>query len=158
MVFAVLGNRLYVTKDDGWNWTSLDSGLPDDRSAFEALAADDDYLFVSSGATLWRRPLSGLMSIESRSGYRASEFMLEQNYPNPFNPATSVSYTLPMRSFVSIDVFNVLGERVATLVEGVQEAGTHLIEWNGTSLPSGVYICRLRAGPQSAAIKMLLLR
>jgi hypothetical protein len=78
------------------------------------------------------------------------EYALYQNYPNPFNPTTSIKFALPVESKVSAEIYNILGQRVATLVNGVLNAGYHTIEWNGTnasgqSMGSGVYFVRLSA-------------
>lgn len=78
-------------------------------------------------------------------------FALQQNYPNPFNPTTTISYTLPKDADVSLAVFNVLGQRIAQLANGVQEAGNHDIQWNGKTVngyaASGVYFYRIEAKP-----------
>jgi hypothetical protein len=79
-----------------------------------------------------------------------ASFGLEQNYPNPFNPSTTVSYALPSRSRVEIAVFNLLGQRVATLVDAVQSAGRHEAVWTAGA-PSGVYFCRMSADPLDGA-------
>jgi hypothetical protein len=83
---------------------------------------------------------------------------LEQNYPNPFNPATTITYSLPHRGPVRLEIFNALGERVASLVEGVQEAGEYHVRWNAESAPSGVYFYRLMAEGFTATRKLRVLR
>jgi hypothetical protein len=83
---------------------------------------------------------------------------LEQNFPNPFNPATNIRFHLPARGFVRLEVFNLLGSRVALLEEGEREAGGHLVVLDGTGLSSGVYVCRLMADGSVRTIRMLLLR
>ncbi len=83
---------------------------------------------------------------------------LSQNYPNPFNPATTIRYGLPHRSAVSLIVYNTLGQKVAILAEGEQEAGYHEVRFDGTGLASGVYVYRLRAGEYAAAKRFLLIR
>jgi hypothetical protein len=70
-------------------------------------------------------------------------YSLSQNYPNPFNPSTAISYRLSAVSLVTLDVFDVLGRKVATLVEAMQTPGAHLVKWDGSALSSGVYLYRL---------------
>lgn len=81
---------------------------------------------------------------------------LSQNHPNPFNPSTSIDYTLTTPGYVTLDVFNVLGEQVATLVDSHRPAGTHNVNFNAGHLTSGVYFYRLTAGEQTLTRKMVL--
>jgi len=92
-------------------------------------------------------------------------FLLEQNYPNPFNPSTKISWQLPVSSWQTLKVYDVLGNEVATLVNGEKEAGYHSIDFNGSDLPSGVYFYQLRTDLSSISgqvfidtKKMLLLK
>ncbi len=80
-----------------------------------------------------------------------SSFALGQNYPNPFNPTTTIEFELSHREHVTIDIFNVLGQKVRSLVDESKAAGTYRIGWkgiddNGKSVSTGVYLYRLRAG------------
>jgi len=83
---------------------------------------------------------------------------LSQNYPNPFNPATEIQYTVPARSTLSLRVYNVLGQEVATLVEGSVEAGIHTARFAGEGLSSGVYVYKLESDDFSQTRKMLLMK
>ncbi len=90
-------------------------------------------------------------------------FRLSQNYPNPFNPVTSICYTIPKNVKVTLSVFNLLGEKVATLVDQEQTAGDHSIQWNamddqGRKLASGVYFYKIQIDDLAVTKKMLILR
>jgi hypothetical protein len=92
-----------------------------------------------------------------------SGFSLRQNYPNPFNPGTTIEFTVPERSTVTVVVYNVLGQRVRTLLDRVLPAGNHTVEWDGLNdfgrgLASGVYLCRLISGGESLTTKMVLMK
>jgi len=87
-----------------------------------------------------------------------STFSLAQNYPNPFNPSTNISYTVPSHQFVSLQVYDVLGRKVATLVNETKDAGTYSVRFDASSLPSGVYLYRLQAGSYSETKKLLLMK
>jgi len=86
------------------------------------------------------------------------QFTLLQSYPNPFNPSTTIRYGLPQRSNVSLTVYNPLGQQVATLVQGEQEAGYHEVRFDASGFSSGVYFYRLSAGTYVETRKLLLLR
>jgi len=83
---------------------------------------------------------------------------LEQNYPNPFNPTTSIEYTIPSDEFVTLKVYDILGNEVANLVNQRKEAGHHKVEFNAGNLASGLYIYKLQAGNYANIRKMLFLK
>jgi hypothetical protein len=83
-------------------------------------------------------------------------FHLQQNYPNPFNPSTTIEFTLGSRSSVALQVFNVLGERVADVLDGTADAGPHRLQFDGRTLASGIYFYRLST-PQGVATKKMTL-
>lgn len=85
-----------------------------------------------------------------------SVFALDQNYPNPFNPSTVINYSIPEVGFVKLAVFNLLGEKVAELVNQVVEAGSHQVTFNASSLPSGAYFYSIESGDFTQVKKMLL--
>ena len=83
---------------------------------------------------------------------------LLQNFPNPFNPSTTISYQLEASDHVTLDVFDLVGQRVASLVDEVQAAGDHSVTWHATKNASGIYLCRLSVGKFVATKKLVLLR
>ncbi len=87
-----------------------------------------------------------------------AEFALSQNYPNPFNPTTQISYSIVKDGFVSLKVYNSLGQQAASLVNGIVKAGTHEVTFNGANLASGVYYYRINADSFTSTKKMILLR
>jgi hypothetical protein len=86
----------------------------------------------------------------------AKEFTLEQNYPNPFNPSTSIFYTVPAASEVTLVVYNELGQIVKTLVAATVDAGRHEVRFDASELSSGNYVYTLRAGSFTQSFKMTL--
>jgi len=87
-----------------------------------------------------------------------SEFGLIGNYPNPFNAATTINYQLPTVSHVKVEVYNIIGERVATLVNEKQQAGYRSVTWEASDASSGVYFYKLRAGDYSETKRMMLVK
>ncbi|MBI5727887.1 MAG: T9SS type A sorting domain-containing protein, partial [Ignavibacteriales bacterium] len=85
-------------------------------------------------------------------------FALQQNYPNPFNPETKITYSTPRAGKVLLDVYDILGSRVMTLVHTVQDAGMHSVLFNAAMLPSGMYFYRLQAEGKTAIRKMMLIK
>ncbi|MBD3234048.1 MAG: T9SS type A sorting domain-containing protein [candidate division Zixibacteria bacterium] len=87
-----------------------------------------------------------------------SSFMLMDAYPNPFNATTVITYELPDANFVNLEVFNLLGQKVATLVNESKSAGCHQITWDGSKYSSGIYLYKLEAGGEIATKRMTLLK
>jgi hypothetical protein len=86
------------------------------------------------------------------------EFKLCQNYPNPFNPSTTIEFDLPKKAEVTLKVFNILGEEVATLVSDRLSAGSYSYEWNASKIASGLYLYRIEAEKYVETRKMILLK
>jgi hypothetical protein len=111
-------------------------------------------------------PFTGLWVLNNRIATTVDEypsqsrvtFSLSQNYPNPFNPTTTITFALPVKSFVSLKIFDVLGREVATLVSEELSTGKYSTQWNAAGLGSGVYFYRLQAGSFMETKKLLLLR
>ena len=86
------------------------------------------------------------------------EFALSQNFPNPFNPTTSIRFDLPESGQVQLEVFNMMGQRVATLVNETRAAGSHSVTFDASALSSGMYLYRLQAGNNTMMKKMTLIK
>ncbi len=90
-------------------------------------------------------------------------FELKNNYPNPFNPTTTIEYTIPVKSDVEISIYNLLGQKVKTIVNGEESAGEHNVSWDGTDfsdsrVASGIYLYRIVAGDNTQTKKMMFIK
>ncbi|MGE5680162.1 MAG: T9SS type A sorting domain-containing protein [Bacillota bacterium] len=102
--------------------------------------------------------LSGTAATSVKTESNLTDYVLEQNYPNPFNPSTNISFTIPQNSFVSLKVYDVLGNIVSTLINEQKPAGSYRVSFSGSNLPSGLYIYELKAGSYSMMKKMMLVK
>ncbi len=100
---------------------------------------------------------TGVTSVQSRQEL-PNQFKLIQNYPNPFNPSTKISYEVPKRTFVRLQIFNILGQLVQTLVDEEKQPGAFNVSWNAGNVPSGVYFYRINAGSFVDTKKMVVIR
>jgi len=123
------------------------SGASVQVSAAEVSPPDTGTIPVT--AVSWNGPLP--TGIQAASG-TPTEFVLRQNFPNPFNPTTTIQFAVPGRAHVRLQVFNTLGEEVATLLDQSVEAGEKVVEFGAADLPSGVYLYRLHVRPLDSAI------
>ncbi|MBI3111003.1 MAG: CHRD domain-containing protein [Ignavibacteriales bacterium] len=164
---GVVKNITLVDNSSSGMWTSSDATQPLTDLLMRELIKGRLYMNVHTSANPGgeiRGQVSGSTGIATsveRTDHDVIpvEFMLDQNYPNPFNPATTITYRLARTGTVSLSVFNTLGQLVATLVDGLQEAGIHNITFEAGSLPSGIYLYRLTAGGATVqAKKMMLLK
>ncbi|OVE79593.1 hypothetical protein BVY01_02090 [bacterium I07] len=159
------GNELWVTRYDG--------PLPKSEDVPSSLVIDGEgYIYVAGSSagrgesmfTTIKYTQSGTLVQEySTPGDIPIEFTLHQNYPNPFNPKTRIQYSIPVTSEVKLEIYNVLGEKVATLKDDISQVGLHSANWtglddSGQEVSAGVYIARLQAGSFNQSIRMLLLK
>ena len=103
---------------------------------------------------LYFEPLTAIEGNESL----LEEFWLAQNHPNPFNASTIIRYALPEEGFVSIEIYNILGRKIETLVSGIQPAGSHSVVWDAEDHPSGAYFYRIKAGEYIESRSCLILK
>jgi len=97
-------------------------------------------------------------SLATSEEIKPASFLLSQNYPNPFNPTTTISYNLPENDWVELGIYDLSGQKVATLVSGQQSAGSHSVLWDGSDFASGVYIYSLRTAAKQQIKKMILVK
>ena len=88
----------------------------------------------------------------------SNNFLLFQNYPNPFNPSTTIAFSIPTRSFVSLKIYDLIGKEIITLISREMNLGKHSIVWDASDLPDGVFFYRLQAGTFSETKKLILLK
>jgi hypothetical protein len=119
-------------------WTRLHNG---DRSSWIALVTD-----------------SSTITIAQDEIFEPDEFLLYQNYPNPFNPSTTLSYQLPEAGYVTLKVYDMLGNEIGTLVNDIKPAGVHEVNFNAGNLVSGLYLYKMNSGDYEMTKKMLLVK
>ena len=157
-LYAAASYGIYRTTVNGTEWSDVRTGL--ENISAVVLRIKDGHIYTGTSARgVWRCPLSELVvSVETPSGVQPAAISLEQNYPNPFNPTTTIRFSIQRPGFVTVKIFNTLGELIATLASEYMNAGTFSRAWNASGFASGVYYCRLEAGGLSITNKLLLLK
>ncbi len=158
-------NPVEVERPVGHNWTTP-SGTKVVFMTYDPLALqnnDEDGTWVATSSSApFHQAIRwfelDVVSVESEDSNIPKSFSIEQNYPNPFNPSTSISYSLPLKSDVTLRVYNTLGQVVTTLVDEEQSAGTHVVNFDLSTLSSGVYFYTINAGDFVNTKKMVLLK
>jgi photosystem II stability/assembly factor-like uncharacterized protein len=160
-------NGVYLSMDGGVSWSEFNNGLVNlsiTKLAISETNAERIYAGTMRGG-VWSTDLVVGLTDEIKN--IPTNFILHQNYPNPFNPETIISYEVPELSFVTVRVFDVLGKEVVTLNSEEKPSGNYQIEFDATTLPSGVYFYRLQAVPAGRQVsgqsfvetkKMILLK
>ena len=159
-IIYVVGNNGQICKsfDGGENWETFNSISQKSLYAVHGLsngnlwAAGGDGTIIHANLTITN--LDEEILTQSSFNY----FMLQQNYPNPFNPSTTIKYSIPKQSNVTLKVYDVLGSEVVTLVNKEQAQGNYEVEFDGTDLSSGIYFYRLKAGDFVETRKMILIK
>ena len=136
---------LLVNKVTNLNWLaepgeSLDLNITEPTSQYEVYIGNEENL------------------LDLKTSLLPESFELLQNYPNPFNPSTVIRYAVAEALQVKIEVYDVMGRRVSTLVNKQEQPGWHTVEFNASKLASGVYLYRIQAGSYSKVLKMLMVK
>ncbi len=155
--FVIYGAYYYTSTGNGWEVIdSVPGPFPFD------LAVLGGRLYSARSDGLWYADLNPT-SVNDNDHSLPDHFRLGQNYPNPFNPSTTIEFDIPERSSVTLEIFNLLGQSVRTLVDDARSAGKYVVAWDGTdnagrTSPSGIYFYRLSAGGYADCRKMLLIK
>jgi hypothetical protein len=152
----------YYSEDNGETWTQKSSGLTTSNSniILSMLIYMDNHLYAGTGGAGIFRSKNVITSIndEENTDKIPTGYSLMQNYPNPFNPTTTIEFSIPHLGFVTLKIYNALGEVVITLVSENLTAGSYKFDWHATNLSSGVYYYQLKTGDFIQTRKMILMR
>jgi len=156
-IFAGTFGGVFVSTNNGIEWKQINTGLTDTTVA--SLVVSGEYLYAGTEQQgVFRRPLSELVDVKDSRSSLPKEFSLHQNYPNPFNPTTTINYSIPKSSSVTIKVYDLLGREISTLVNEKKPVGNYSVQFNASKLVSGVYFYRLQAGDFTQTKKLILLK
>ena len=160
-IFAgTFGDGVWLSTNYGSTWNQINDGFAGSAYYVLSLAANGQDIFAgTNAASVWKRPLSQIITdVNDLSTNQPTKYSLEQNYPNPFNPTTKINYSIPHSEFVSLKVFNVLGEEVADLVNEDKPAGSYSASFDASKLSSGIYFYKITTGSFSESKKMILIK
>jgi hypothetical protein len=163
-VFAGTDCGVFLSSNGGATWAKTNNGLTD--TLVLALAVSGANLLALTSTGVFTRPLTEMTSVSASDYDLPSSFDLDQNYPNPFNGATKIGFGLPagqagvscLGSRVKLAVYDLLGREVAVLMDEEKLPGRYQLEFDGTRLSSGMYICCMRAGDFMSTKKLVLIR
>jgi photosystem II stability/assembly factor-like uncharacterized protein len=153
--WSASGYKFLFTSDRGETWSEVET--PDSTVIYALRFANARYGYAvgQDGVILKLDP--ALVSVKDKVSLPI-QFILHQNYPNPFNPSTNLQYTIGGRQFVTLKVYDVLGNEIATLVNEEKQAGSYNVEFGGTGLPSGIYFYQLKTNNKIQTKKMVYLK
>ena len=141
---------------------AYDLNYPLTLKRIEILLAGDNIQGQSTSGTIYvdnlRLKYPGTATDVEKTPLFPALYKLGQNYPNPFNPSTIIEYDVPSRTHVALFVYNILGQRVAELVNGVKDAGHHETRFDASGLASGVYLYQIQAGSFVQTLKLIVLK
>lgn len=145
---AGFGGKILKSTNDGVSWGQLTSGTTINLFELDVCTNSRDTVFACGGQGLIIRTTNGggsFVGLEQNGNSIPAEYSLNQNYPNPFNPSTKIGFNIPVNSFVTIEVFDMLGRKISDLVNNDLNAGSYNISFNASGLSSGIYFYRLTA-------------
>jgi photosystem II stability/assembly factor-like uncharacterized protein len=153
-------NGIFLSTNGGYNWSTMNSGIPDNFYTGLLDIDSSGYIYYSSWGSSIFRTDNSILKIEYSNNNLPVTISLSQNYPNPFNPTTKIRFEISGTSAAQtfLNVYDLLGREVATLVNEELKPGTYEVDWNAENYPSGVYFYKLNAGEFSETKKMVLVK
>jgi hypothetical protein len=148
---------VFLSSNDGNTWKAINDSLTNTHIWALAIIGTDIFA-ATDGAGVWRRPLSELVGISKEINEWPTEYTLSQNYPNPFNPSTVISYSLPSAANTKLIIYNTLGQTLKVLENEFKNPGNYSVNFDASSLPSGIYFYKLEAGRFTQVKKMIFIR
>jgi len=127
------------------------------RTVYMAIVVGADESSMLANMTLAEGHYATITDVK-QTGFELPEYRLNQNYPNPFNPSTLISFTIPQRENVALDVFNLLGQKVTSIINREMDGGSYDIRFDASSLSAGIYFYTLKAGSFISTKKMMLIK
>jgi photosystem II stability/assembly factor-like uncharacterized protein len=155
---------VFRSTDHGMSWEAINDGLTDIIISGlyghgNLTVSPNGYLFLSTySGGVFRSTYSTITSVSTNAYQFPKTFALQQNYPNPFNPSTNIPFRIPLRTYVSLKIFDLLGREVANLASGQMEPGDHSVHWDASAMSSGTYFYRLQSGTFVDTKKLLLIK
>ena len=158
MLFVGTDLGVYQSTDEGTSWISFNTGFPN-VEVYDLKYKEGPMILLAAthGRGCFTFDVSTLVNVQSSNSV-PDKFYLAQNYPNPFNPSTKISYQLPSSGFVTLRVYDILGNEISTLVDARQDAGNYQISFDAKNLSSGIYYYKLSSSDFIDTKKMTLIR
>ena len=153
------GNGTWVNGGTAVTFTSkANSGYQFKNWSGDVSSNDNPLSIILSKPLSLTANFSSTSAVDDETNSLPKHFALGQNYPNPFNPSTTINYSIPQSGFVSLKIFNVMGNEIATLVNEQEAAGNYRVEFNSKQLSSGIYFYKLTSGRNTLVRKMILMK
>ena len=157
IVVGCAGKILY-TANGGINWAQQISGVGSSLMRLTFINSQTGWIVGKNGVILKTTTGGVVTGFTQTSSELPDKFSLSQNYPNPFNPTTKINYEIPISNYVQLKIYDALGYEIETLVNEKQNAGSYSVDYNASSLPSGIYFYKLITEKFSKTKKMILVK
>lgn len=152
------GGYMFSTTNGGQDWYRQQTNTGNFLSSVVFLTDSIGWAVGGGGRIIYTNSSGQIVRIEKVENISPIDFQLYQNFPNPFNSVTKIKYDIPSECFVTVKVYNILGELLITLINGQEKPGRYSVTFNGSNYPSGVYIYKIEAGAFTQVKKMILIK